>query len=364
MICLFDRFPVLGQTLPHVDLGEFPTPVRKLVSLGDLLGIRSLYVKDDGVSAPLYGGSKVRKLEFLLGGALRNGAKTVLTFGYAGSNHAATTAFYGDRLGLRTVSMLLPQPPADYVRTNLLLQLASGTELRPCSSAGTLLLDALRVLAAHRMKDGRFPEIIFPGGSSPAGIAGFVNAAFELKQQVEAGILPAPDCIYIAAGTMGTAAGLLLGLRAAGLPTEVMAISVLPGKYVNADRLAAICRRANAFLRRNDGAFPVVDMSGRQFHVRSGFVGTGYAAPTPGGIEAIRLTRETEGIALEGTYTGKTMAALLADARSGALDGKTVLFWNTFNGRPVENAVAGQNYRDLPAPLHRYFEDPPEGTPG
>ena len=59
-----------------------------------------------------------------------------------------------------------------------------------------------------------------------------------------------------------------------------------------------------------------------------------------------------EGIKLDGTYTGKTFAALLNDANSGALREKTVLFWNTLNSRDMGSRAEGSDYRELPETLH------------
>src|SRR5262249_30467592 len=97
--------------------------------LGQHLGIRSLWVKRDDLSGEAYGGGKVRKLELLLGDARRAGARTVITSGGVGSNHAVATAIYATRLGMRVVLALLPEPPDDRVRQNLLADLAAGAEL-------------------------------------------------------------------------------------------------------------------------------------------------------------------------------------------------------------------------------------------
>src|SRR4030042_4466207 len=121
MIPLFKHHPLLKDKLPYISLGEFPTPVQKLNQVGKTLGLDQLYVKRDDLRSKLCGGSKVRKLEYLLGQALRTQVKTVLTFGNAGSNHALATAIYAKRLGLKCISMLLPQPNASFVRTNLLM---------------------------------------------------------------------------------------------------------------------------------------------------------------------------------------------------------------------------------------------------
>jgi hypothetical protein len=73
---------------------------------------------------------------------------------------------------------------------------------------------------------------------------------------------------------------------------------------------------------------------------------------------------QCEGIKLEGTYTGKTLAGLIHDVRKTDGD-STILFWNTYNSRDFSDTIAGVDYRDLPQPFHRYFEgDLQLGTDG
>jgi len=70
----------------------------------------------------------------------------------------------------------------------------------------------------------------------------------------------------------------------------------------------------------------------------------------------VSLMREREGIKLDGTYTGKTLAALTDDAKSGSLRGRTILFWNTLNSRDFSDVVSSIDYHSLPHDFHRYFE--------
>ena len=92
MLSLFDSFKNLQSKLPYYKLANLPTPIGKLNHLGNHLNISSLYIKEDDKTSEPYGGNKVRKLEFLIGEALALGVKAVITFGYAGSNHATATA--------------------------------------------------------------------------------------------------------------------------------------------------------------------------------------------------------------------------------------------------------------------------------
>jgi 1-aminocyclopropane-1-carboxylate deaminase/D-cysteine desulfhydrase-like pyridoxal-dependent ACC family enzyme len=121
LIPLFEYFPALKESLPHKNLCDLPSPIKKLNNVGEKLGLDHLYMKQDGIIGHPFGGNKIRKLEFLLGDALRCGCKEVMTFGFAGSNHALATAIFANYEGLMSISMLLPQTNAHYVRRNLLM---------------------------------------------------------------------------------------------------------------------------------------------------------------------------------------------------------------------------------------------------
>ena len=346
MIELFATWPALARRLPHSPLADLPTPVRPLTRLGAEIGVPGLYVKEDDASARPYGGNKVRKLEFLLGRAVACGAERVQTVGAAGSNHALATAIYARQLGLASTLLLYHQPNAGYVARNLLMGRRHGARLELARSD--------RAAAAQR------PRGVFNipmGGSSTLGTIGFVNAGLELAAQVRRGELPEPARVYVALGTMGTAVGLLLGLRAAGLRSTLVAVRVVPPHVASPQKFARLHRNTGRLLRRLEPSFPDTPPAGVEF--RDGFFGDQYARFTAEGMHAVALAREHEEIALEGTYTGKALAALLDDAqRSQELRAGTVLFWNTVNSMPFPADLMHDDYRRLPPALHRYFEEP------
>lgn len=356
MIPLFERYSGLKDRLKHVPLGRFPTPVERLERLGREIGVQDLYVKRDDVSGEVYGGNKVRKLEFVLAQVIGTGAQEVLTFGYAGSNHATATAVYAEQLGLRSISMLLPQPNAEYVRRNLLLSYCCNAELHQKGNIPLLATATAFQLIRHRLKFGCFPVVIPAGGSSAFGTIGHVNAAFELKEQITRGEISQPDRIYVALGTMGTAVGLMLGLRAAALGTRVVAVRVVPEKFGSAQGMVKLFRETNRLLHSLDASFPLFEISEKDAEVRSDFFGEQYALFTEEGMKAVSFMREYGGPALDGTYTGKAFAALLHDAEKEVLREKTILFWNTYSSRDLSEAISGTDHRNLPACFHRYFE--------
>jgi 1-aminocyclopropane-1-carboxylate deaminase/D-cysteine desulfhydrase-like pyridoxal-dependent ACC family enzyme len=351
---LFERYPALSEELPHVALGTLPTPVEPLPGFGC-----DLYVKRDDLSGEPYGGNKVRKLEFLLAEALDAGAAETLTFGAAGSNHALATAVYASRLGMHPISVLVDQPNAAYVRRNLLAQAALGAELHRAADFDARLRVAAEVRAARRSAGRPQPHIIPMGGTCAASTAGFVNAAFELAAQVDAGLAPIPDRVYVPLGSMGTAAGLALGFAALRWPTVVVAVRVIPEVVAGRDRLDALLGETAALLHGADATFPALGSAECRVDIRDEFFGEEYARFTEEGMAAVRRAGEA-GLRLEGTYTGKTFAALLADAEEGALDGEHVLFWDTYDSHDVAALGAGADPQALPEAFHHFFTEPPQ----
>ena len=357
MIPLFEHYLLLGDKLPYVSLGEFPTPVEKLDRLGGDIDVNHLYIKRDDLSGKVYGGNKIRKLEFLLGHALRAKIKGVLTGGFAGSNHALATAIYAQRVGLKSISMLMPQPNAHYVRHNLLMSHYYGAELHQHRNIPFLAVGTIYQLLQHKLKYGYFPQVISAGGSSPLGVTGYVNAAFELKEQIMEGKIPEPDRIYVALGTMGTAVGLMLGVKAANLKSRVISVRVVDEKFANVRKMIKLFYKTNFFLHSLDSSFPKFEFSEKDIDIRHGFFGQRYALFTEEGMEAVTRMEKNEGIKLDGTYTGKTFAALMDDAEKHDLRDKVVLFWNTYNSKDFSDVITTVDYRQLPRCFHRYFEE-------
>jgi D-cysteine desulfhydrase len=352
---LFRTHPALREKVPWVPLGTFPTPVERAVDLGARLGIGSLWVKRDDLSGEIHGGGKVRKLELLLGEARSTGAGTVLTFGGVGSNHAVATAIYAAQLGMHAVLMLLPEPADDRVRRNLLADLAAGAELRLAHGRAQSELMSQRATAGRDA--GAY--VIAAGGSSPLGNVGFVNAAFELKDQIDRGEMPAPDVIYLAMGTMGAAVGLAMGLRAAGLETRVTAVRASSPGTSSEARMLAMAAETEAYLRGFDPSLPRLGLRSGDITIAAGYLGAGYGRATEKARSAIRLAREQARLDLEEVYTGKALAALIGDAPR--LSDKVVLFWNTHNSR--ELPLRGADPRDLPAELRGYLPVSPRRSP-
>ncbi len=358
-IPLFEDYPGLAATLPRTELCDLPTPVTRLEKIGSAMHAPSLFVKRDDISAAIFGGNKVRALEFLLGDALHAKAKRAIVIGLAGTSMALASAIYAKQYDLSLAVMLIDQQPTSEARRNLLIFKSLGAEIYSIASVRAIMSQLLRLKVTGFLKYGSNPKVL--GASSPLGMAGYVNAAFELKQQIAAGILPEPDRLYIAMGLLGTATGLTLGLRAAGLKTEVVAVVSHPMDAAGIVRTKAnmikLFGKANRFLHAHDRRFPLLTLEASAIQIRCDAPGQTENTLLQAALAQIEPVRQTEGLELEPTWTAPVAAALGRDLEAEHLQDKTLLFWHTANSRPPAANTEGIDWHSLPQPFHHYFQD-------
>lgn len=326
---LGSRFPELGRRLRTVSLATLPTPAQdcRLAYRGRNFRI---WIKQDNLTGEAYGGNKVRKLEYLFGRLQQKIHRRVATFGAISSNHALATALYARKLQYDPICFLSHQTKSPAAALSLNMHLSNRSEI---VAFGGAYAERLKTLRKHLWN--RHAAVIPMGGSSWLGTVGFVNAGLELAEQIAAGELPVPDRIYIATGTLGTAAGLALGLALAELPTELHAVRVTHTSIANERLLWRLQRKTAHMLQRLAPSFPAELAERTRIVLRHDYFAPGYAQSNAKSDEAVRLAAEQTGTTLESTYTGKALAALLDDLPACTTRGETVLFWNTYNSVPL-----------------------------
>ena len=314
-----------GLDLGHVRLGTAPTPVRPLEGLID--GV-DLWLKDESrFGDGAWAGTKVRKLEWILPEAQRRGTRTLFTVGGIGTHWGLACALYGAEHGLRTVLGLVDQPVDEHVRQQLARLEASGAQLHRFRSPGRLRL-AAPWLVARSVSGGRLPWYLPAGGSNAVGSLGYVETALEIGAQVRAGELPEPATVVTAVGSGGTAAGLALGLRLAGLRTRVYGVVVNDAFALDAPVIARLAGRT-ARLVSERGAGDLPRIAAADLTTSDRWLGRTYGDPTPASTAMVAKAAGV-GLELEPVYTGKSLAAV-ADL-AGTLEGP-VLWLNTHGPR-------------------------------
>ena len=342
------RYPILGQRLGRLPLATLPTPVRQQ-AVQHCSANHTLLIKCDSDTGALYGGNKVRKLEYMLATALEHGCERIATFGTTGSHHALATALYAKSLGLSCTCFLAHQHMAPGIRETLLTHLDAGTEIIRYGGARTARLQLLRENLWHRNC-----WLIPAGGSSWLGTMGFVNAGLELAAQINRGECDRPDRIYVATGTMGTTAGLALGLALAGIDCQLEAVRVSVPAIANPVAMHRLLSKTVTMMRRLDPAIPTNLAEKTRIRFREDFFAGGYAHSDTATDYALEFARNEAGLELEATYTGKAFAAVLADLATHP--DERLLFWNTYHGAPLPAAESAMDrINQLPTQFRRYL---------
>jgi D-cysteine desulfhydrase len=305
----------------RLELALAPTPILKLDRLSRRLGVE-LHVKRDDLTGLLESGNKIRKLEFLVGEALQQGADTLVTSGPPDSNGCRAVAAVAARLGLRAVLAIRgPRPAAE--DGNLLLGRLLGAETRYYPEAAREPLDAImEALAAEVRARGARPYVIPESGAGELGALGYVECAVELSEQIHHGA-PRFDTVVITVGSGGSHAGLLMGKQLAGLPGEVVGVpATAPAERVR----EAIVRTVAAAIQRFGFAIEVP----KAIHLLDGYQGAGAAGATDEDLGLlVELARE-EGLLLDPVYTARGFRALVETlARDPKALGPRVCFIHT-----------------------------------
>jgi len=326
---LHDRLP--GLDLEHVALGRGPTPVSPLPRLGvPEIDRTEVWLKDErGYGDGAWGGNKVRKLEWIIPEARRRGVRTLFTVGGIGTHWGLACALYAREHGLSTLLGLVDQPVDDHVRAQLARLEASGAELHRFRDARRLRWAAPWLLATH-VRGGRLPWYLPAGGSNAFGALGYVETALELAGQVARGELPEPASIVVPIGSGGTAAGLALGLRVAGLRSRVVGVIVNDTFPLDAPVIARLANRTADLLTKHGGTgLPSIEPD--DLTTRLDWLGTTYGDPTPASTRMVAAAASA-GLELEPVYTGKALAAVADLGGTADLPGP-VLWLNTHGPR-------------------------------
>ncbi|WP_045451759.1 D-cysteine desulfhydrase family protein [Psychrobacter sp. JCM 18903] len=314
--------------IPRQSLGFFPTPLIALSRLSKALDGPTIFMKRDDNTGLALGGNKTRKLEFIMGDALAQGADCLITAGAAQSNHCRQTAAAAASLGLECHLVLGGEEP-EQTSGNLLLDKIFGSHIH-WAGANRKGEDIPKIVE-QLTKQGKKPYVIPYGGSNELGALAFVEAFKELESQRESMDVLFTHIVF-ASSSGATQAGLMLGKKILNSPAQIVGINIDKGKTdkVPFDQYTVALASSTASLIGANHQFTESDLT-----LNSDYVGEGYGVVGTLENEAIAMTAQTEGILLDPVYTGRAMGGLIDMIRSGKIK-KTdrVLFWHT-GGAPA-----------------------------
>jgi L-cysteate sulfo-lyase len=325
----------------RVKLSHAPTALEPMPNLTKHLGGPNLFIKRDDCTGLASGGNKTRKLEFLVGDALAQGATHLVTQGATQSNHVRQTAAAAGKFGMRCTALLETRvgngSPEYYQNGNVLLDhlFNCALESRP---AGLDMNQELVAVGDRLRRQGEKPYLIPGGGSNPIGTLGYVVCAQEmLMQSNDQGLRI--DRVVHATGSCGTQAGLVVGFEGMNTGIRVLGIGVRAPKDKQEENVYRLAQQAWDFIGVK-GA-----LARESVEANCDYVGAGYGLPTEDMIEAVKLTAQLEGILLDPVYSGKGMAGLIGLIRAGYFrKGENVVFVHT------GGSVGLFGYRDVLVP--------------
>ncbi|MGL1931074.1 MAG: D-cysteine desulfhydrase family protein [Desulfotalea sp.] len=326
----------------HLQLARKNTPLQKLERLSEKIGV-DIFFKRDDLTGSEVSGNKIRKLEFLLADAKKNGAETVITCGGAQSNHCRATALAAAKCGLSSILLLRTEDPKNppKIEGNILLDMMTGAEIvwvtpeeyKDRASRFELEVERLRIA-------GQKAYIIPEGGSNHIGSWGYVLAMQEIISDLEEAGLNADGetTVLSAIGSGGTSAGLVLGQKLLKSNLNVVGVNVCDDRDYFTKEIIRICEN---FSRQY---YPDLKIRERDINIVDGYVGLGYALSKKEELQAIYELSRLEGIVLDPVYTGKAFYGMLQElAKNKDVFGKRVVFVHTgglFGLFPIADQLA------------------------
>jgi len=318
----------------RVRLAHLPTPLEFAKRLADHLDGPQIWIKRDDCTGLAFGGNKARKLEFFMGEALEKNSDTIVTMGPVQSNHVRMTAAAACKLGLDCHAVLVghdrAQPTGNFLLDRL-FNLKYTIVRKPLDRLPPGLVEKSIADTIDRLvRKGRKPYLVPPGGSGPLGEISYAMAMQEMVTQSH-GLGIEIDYVVTPVGSQGTLCGLILGKKMLQLDTKLIGISV---NLQDTCKLAGLPTIEEMVKKAGELIDVPVDVSPGDYELLYDYVGEGYGFPTKEGLASIELMAEKEGILLDPTYTGKSMAGLIDLVSQGRFTKEDVVVYLHTGGTP------------------------------
>lgn len=278
-----------------VQLANIPTPLQTII-----FDKKRFLIKRDDLTGIELTGNKVRKLEYLIHQAKREKADYIFTDGGDQSNHARATVIAASSAGIRSKLFLWGKDKQE-ADGNLFLDKFYGADIsylnrKEYSKVNDIMFDE----RAKYVKKGKNVYVIPEGGSTTLGIWGYISFMNELKEQID---LRKVEGITIAAGSGGTAAGLLVGASLLKLKLKIYAVNVL---YPKKEIEKKIFNLAEGCIL--DFKLPC-RINRENLVLLDGYSTEGYKKITKEKLGLIKRFAASTGILLDPAYTGKAFTA-------------------------------------------------------
>jgi D-cysteine desulfhydrase len=284
------------KELKKINLAQIPTPLETYTFENN-----KFLIKRDDLTGCELSGNKIRKLEYLLFDAKSKKADIIFTCGGEQSNHARAVTISAKRIGLPTKLFLWGKKNSK-VSGNLFLNVINNTEIKYLNKTEYENVNQFMANESIQTKKRKnLNAYVIPGGGSNViGVYGYFNFIKELENQIDIKKL---DGIVVAAGSGGTAAGLLTAISYYKIKTEIFAVNVLYDSDTIRNKITSL---AQAFI---DEFKLKVNLLNNKLVILDGYSEEGYKKISDEKIKLIRKFVGETGILFDPAYTGKAFFA-------------------------------------------------------
>jgi D-cysteine desulfhydrase len=277
----------------------------------------NIYIKDDDLFPITGGGSKGRKLHYILGKAVKEGCTAVVTCGSNHSNHLRANAVLSAQLGLKSIS-IVHDDELDVKIGNIRLVELYSTETIYCRMEE--VSNVMDQQINRLIKEGEKPAYIWGGGHCDEAVFAYYDAVNNLRKQWDTVDLGSLDYIFLASGTGTTQAGVHLGAQKFFRETEVIGVSIAREKNKGQ---AAVLDSINHYGEKYLSGFqPLSDTI-----FLDEFISGGYGKSNTELLDFIRNYSRNYGLMLDPVYSGKAFYAMVHLLKKQT--NKNIVFWNT-----------------------------------
>ncbi len=318
-------------------LGFWPSPVHPLPRLSQEIGLEVWAKRDDIASGLAFGGNKIRKLEWLTADAVAQGCDTLVSIGNIQSNHTRQVAAVAAALGMRCRLVQeewthWDDPAYDKVGNILLSRLMGAETILEGEGYSTAIKETWERALGQVRREGGKPYAIPAGASDhPLGGLGYANFADELAAQERShGIFF--DTVVTATCTGSTQAGMVVGFAAQERKRRLIGIDTAANAAMTRAAVTKIARATAALIGLN------AEIRDEDIEIDPRFAGPDYGLPDETTITAIRTAARLEAMITDPVYEGKSMAGLIALARSGQIPCGAKVLYVHLGGAPALNA--------------------------
>ena len=338
----------LFNKIPRVHYAFLPTPFHKLENISKDTGV-NIYIKREDMTGPSnFGGNKVRKLEFIMGEALKRGVDTMISVGAYQTNSAMEFTQFCNLCNIKPIVFVadihnngIPKEFDDF-QGNLRLMKILGAEIHYTAredwmdDGGSYLVPLWNKLyedvaarKAELEKEGHKVWEIPSGCADDHAMVSYILSFAEMMEQ-SAAMGVKLDYIYNTEGTGGSLPGMIAGKYLMGSDVEFRPIGCAGCEDGDICGPTELVRRVKLALDEVGVEAPSEDWIRAQINIDPNYYGKDYGDPTPEAVAAIRYMAQREAIFTDTVYSGKGFAGLLDHIKQGKIKkGDNVCFVHT-----------------------------------